>query len=77
MLQGASLGDDGARFVASGLIERLAGGGKRLRRLDLSCNGIGDGGAIAVLRAVRACPQDRLLAVRLLEVPTPDVRSAA
>ena len=57
--------------MASGLIAELARGGKRLRRLDLSCNGIGDGGAGAVLRAVRACPRDHLLAVRLLQVRTP------
>jgi hypothetical protein len=55
-------------LVASGLIDRLAGAGKRLRRLDLSCNAIGDGGAGAVVRAVRACPRDHLLAVRLLPV---------
>ncbi len=56
--------------MASGLIEQLARCGKRLRRLDLSCNEIGDGGAGAVLRAVRACPREHLLSVRLLQVHT-------
>jgi hypothetical protein len=63
-----NLGDEGANLVASGLIEKLARAGKRLRRLDLSCNEIGDSGASAVVRAVCACPRDHLLAVRLQQV---------